>query len=85
MGHTYTTTTTFNWWTYRYVITETNIIAVDMTDSAAPNYNYIYAVTLDTTAHVVGTSYTWRIRPGTALNAPGWGAPVAYGTQTATP
>ena len=85
VGNTYTTTTTWNWWTYQYVTTETNIYAGQMTDSAAPNYNYLYAVTLSGTAHVVGTSYTWRIRPGTVTNPAGWGAPVAYGTQTATP
>ena len=85
VGYTYTETTAFSWSTFSYVTTETIILAVNMADTKTPGYNYIYGVNLITNAHVVGTSYKWRIRPGTLTPPAGVGAPIDEGDQVAVP
>lgn len=86
VAYTYSSTTTFNWLRYRYETTEAVVTSGQMADSAAPNYNYIYAATLDSaTFHVVGTSYPWRVVTGTVLPLSSWGAVQSSGTFTAIP
>ena len=85
VGYTYRIAQTWNWATFSFVTTEVLILSGQLADTSTPGFNYIYAARLSGPAHVVGTGYTWKIRPGVLTTPGAWGAPSSSGTFTAIP